>query len=220
MSGRGLRPPPAAKARITPPADFLRKSDALHIRMSERAHLKRYRKGQLDPSVWVRAFRSALSSSNAPLAQNESLAILTGGTPEAIVAGIIVGFKRIFVVADGIEHQMMQLPALDSEHLVDYYQCPQACRVCCKTCQPARLSLPACLPTTAVQLNAGTSHLFRSPRVRGSSQPRPSGCWPPSSATPSTARQTLSTWAAWPATMSVTCLPAVACLPVLLQHAW
>ena len=34
-----------------------------------------------------------------PLAANEALVILTGGTPEAVVAGIAVGYKTIIYVA-------------------------------------------------------------------------------------------------------------------------
>ena len=56
-------------------------------------------RGQVDPSVYVKAFQSCLGACNVPLAANESLVILTGGTPEAVVAGIAVGFKTIIYVA-------------------------------------------------------------------------------------------------------------------------
>ena len=56
-------------------------------------------RGQVDPSVYVKAFQSCLGACNVPVAANEALVILTGGTPEAVVAGIAVGFKTIIYVA-------------------------------------------------------------------------------------------------------------------------
>ena len=111
-------------ARITGAADFLKKPDAFLYRASERAVAKRYRRGQMDTSVYIRALQSALSSSNVALSQNEVLVILTGGTPEALVAGIVCGYKRVFVVTEGLEYDMMQLPSHDVEGQVDYDQCP------------------------------------------------------------------------------------------------
>ena len=78
----------------------------------------------MDTSVYIRALQSALSSSNVALSQNEVLVILTGGTPEALVAGIVCGYKRVFVVTEGLEYDMMQLPGHDVEGQVDYDQCP------------------------------------------------------------------------------------------------
>jgi hypothetical protein len=147
---------PCCQARITAPASFLRKTDALHVRLSERSHSKRYRKGQLDPTVWVRALRSSLSSSNAALAQNEALVIITGGTPEAIVAGVICGFKRIFVAVDAAEATMMQMPSAESAESVDYNQCPRAwgLRGVRSHCQSG------CLPRQPLQ---PTKHRYASP---------------------------------------------------------
>jgi hypothetical protein len=48
-------------------------------------------RGQVDPSVYVKAFQSCLGACSVPLAANETLVILTGGTPEAVVDGVAVG---------------------------------------------------------------------------------------------------------------------------------
>ena len=98
------------------------RADALHVRRTERSGLSRYRKGQVDPTVYIAALSSALSSSNVPLAANETLVVLTGGTPEAVVAGIVLGFKKIFVVAEDVEHVMLQMPSeeVERERKIDY----------------------------------------------------------------------------------------------------
>ena len=43
-----------------------------------------------------------------PLAANEALVILTGGTPEAVVAGIAAGFKTIIYVASDDNEELIQ----------------------------------------------------------------------------------------------------------------
>ena len=43
-----------------------------------------------------------------PLSANEALVILTGGTPEAVVAGIAVGFKTILYVASDDNEELFQ----------------------------------------------------------------------------------------------------------------
>ena len=113
-------------ARITAPARFMNRADALHLRAKERSAPTRYRKGQVDPSVYIAALSSALASSNVPLAANETLVVLTGGTPEAVVAGIVLGFKKVFVVAEDIEHVMLQMPSeeVERERKIDYETSP------------------------------------------------------------------------------------------------
>jgi len=79
---------------------------------------------QVHPSVYISALRSSLASSNLALNQNEVLVDLTGGTPEIVIAAIVVGFKKVFFVGDDNEHVMMQLPVQDEQ--VDWTQCPPA----------------------------------------------------------------------------------------------
>jgi hypothetical protein len=102
-------------ARITGPASFLPRSSAFMWRKDERAPLRRYRKGQLDVSVWVKVLASSLSASNIELSPNEALVSLTGGTPEVAVAGMVLGFKKVFYVANGVEHIMMSMPTPEEE---------------------------------------------------------------------------------------------------------
>ena len=75
----------------------------------------------------MKAFQSSLGACNVPLATNECLVILTGGTPEAVVAGIAVGFKQIiYVASDDAEEKMMAVLSISEERegAVDYMTCP------------------------------------------------------------------------------------------------
>ena len=93
-------------------------------RSSERAIPRRYRKGQVDASAFVSAIQSALASTNVPLSNNEVLVVLTGGTPEAAVAGIVCGYSKVLYISDKEEQEMMTLPTEDEEKLcVNYMEC-------------------------------------------------------------------------------------------------
>jgi hypothetical protein len=111
----------------------MNRTDALHLRATERSALTCYRKGQVDPSVYIAALSSALASSNVALASNETLVVLTGGTPEAVVAGIVLGFKKVFVVAEDVEHVMLQLPSeeMERDRKIDYETSPHHVVVRC-----------------------------------------------------------------------------------------
>ena len=108
--------------RIAERAEFFPRTAGFTWRPTDRSHPRRYCKGQVHPSAYISALRSALSSSNMPLSQNEVLVDLTGGAPEAIVAAVVVGYKKIFYVGDDNEHTMMQFPTPDET--VDWTQCP------------------------------------------------------------------------------------------------
>jgi hypothetical protein len=98
-------------SRIAASAVHLNKADAFTVKQSEAAQARQYRKGQLHPSAFVSAFTSALSLTPEELRQHEALVILTGGTPEAVVAGIAAGFQKvIYVTGDPKEVPMMKLP--------------------------------------------------------------------------------------------------------------
>ena len=98
-------------SRIAAAAMYLKKADAVMIKPNERAEVRHYRKGQLHPSAFYSLFTSALSSTSEELRQHEALVILTGGTPDAVVAGIAAGFKKvIYVSGDPVEVSMMTLP--------------------------------------------------------------------------------------------------------------
>ena len=111
-------------SRIGQAARFLPKKEALLIRTTERAVPRRYRKGQVDASAFVSAMQSALASTNVFLNNNEGLVILTGGTPEAVVAGIVCGYSKVLYISDKEEQEMMTLPTEDEEKLgVNYMEC-------------------------------------------------------------------------------------------------
>jgi len=103
-------------------ATFLRASQSLQFKASERAAPRRYRKGQVHPDVFLSCFSSALSCCNVPLGNNECLVVLTGGTPEAVAAGIVLGYKKVVYVAGPKELEMMKLPspAQERELSIDY----------------------------------------------------------------------------------------------------
>jgi hypothetical protein len=112
--------------RIGAPAQFLPKSDFFLWRKTETAHFKKYRKGQVHPSVYTSVLSSMLSSSNVPLSDNEILVDLTGGTPEIVVAAILLGFKKVGFVGAGVEDVLMSIPTADEErtHNLKYDECP------------------------------------------------------------------------------------------------
>jgi len=97
-------------------ARFLRKSDYIMVQTSERAVATRYRKSQLDASVFLSAFQTALNASPMSLAPNETLVILNGGTPESIVAGLVAGYRQVIYISDGQQqYSMMGLPTAEEE---------------------------------------------------------------------------------------------------------
>lgn len=108
--------------RIGATAEFLQRSDCFQWCPAENAGPRRYCKGQVHPSVYISALRSALAASNVPLSQNEVLVDLTGGTPEVVVAAIVVGFKKVLYIGDEKEQTMMQMPM--QGELVDWNACP------------------------------------------------------------------------------------------------
>jgi hypothetical protein len=110
-------------ARVAPLARFMPKSEQLLLQLSERGEPRRYRKGQVDPSVIASALQTVLNASNVPLGQNEVLVVLTSGTPEAVVAGIVCGYSKIIYVAGSPEEAvMMAVPshAVETEKCIDY----------------------------------------------------------------------------------------------------
>lgn len=103
-------------AQIAPMARYLPPSEQLLLKLSERGKPQRYRKGQVDPSVIAAAMQTALNASSAALGTNEALVLLTSGTPESIVAGLVCGFRKIICVTSSAEEaDMMALPTLDAE---------------------------------------------------------------------------------------------------------
>ena len=108
--------------RISRPAMCLSKEKFFVWRKTETAPPRCYRKGQVDPSVYISALASMLSTSNLPLSPNEILVDLTGGTPEVLVAGIVAGFSKVMYLSGNSEAEMMTMPSQEDErtHHIDY----------------------------------------------------------------------------------------------------
>jgi len=110
-------------ARVTSPALFRPMSTMLNI-TTEKGDTKLFRKGQVDPSVFVRAFQSALSTSSMPSSSSDVFVNITGGTGEPLVAAIALGYRTVFHVAANSEEELMfALPTEEQERLnkVDYF---------------------------------------------------------------------------------------------------
>ena len=92
--------------------------------MTEKGLPRRYRKGQVDPSVIASAMQTALNASSVPLGSNEVAVLMTAGTPENVVASTVCGYSKVFVIADGPEANMMYVPTLAQEkaHNINYQE--------------------------------------------------------------------------------------------------
>jgi hypothetical protein len=115
-------------ARMTLPALFRPLSSMLTITTEKGSKL--YRKGQVDPSVCIRAFSSALNTSSLALVSSDVFVNVTGGTPEPIVAAIQLGFKTIFHVVESTEEELLwQLPTPEAEKVqdIDYFKYHSPC---------------------------------------------------------------------------------------------
>ena len=76
-----------------------------------------YRKSQVHPSTVHAALKSVLSSTSAALNPQDVMVQACGGTPEAAVAGVMMGFSKIIYVAEGKEMIWMNLPTEAEEKL-------------------------------------------------------------------------------------------------------
>ena len=66
-------------ARMSAPADHLPKKQQFHMKQNPRAPERPYRKSEVSPSVWYRAFQNAISGSNAKVNDSEAVTVVTGG---------------------------------------------------------------------------------------------------------------------------------------------
>ena len=76
-----------------------------------------YRKSQVHPSAVHAALKSVLSSTSAALNPQDVLVQVCGGTPEAVIAGVMMGFSKVIYVAEGKEMVWMSLPTEAEEKL-------------------------------------------------------------------------------------------------------
>ena len=89
---------------------------AQHVWLVHKHHHNTYLLWPFQATSRLSVFKGALTSSNLPLDGNEALVILTGGTPEAVVAAIALGYKHVIYVSDRTEVSMMTVPTPDEEN--------------------------------------------------------------------------------------------------------
>ena len=110
------------QSKIAEQARFMTKDDMISfITASGRKSVMR--RSQVSPTVIYSALRSSISTSAVAIASHDTFIQLAGGTPEGIVAGIMMGFqKAIYVTTTAKEYSWMSLPSLATEYAnkVDY----------------------------------------------------------------------------------------------------
>ena len=75
------------------------------------------RRSQVSPTVIYSALRSVISTSATGIASHDALIQMAGGTPEGIVAGIMIGFQKvIYITSNDKESSWMSLPSQASEY--------------------------------------------------------------------------------------------------------
>ena len=82
-----------------------------------------YRRSQMHPTVLFSAIRSTLACTASNVGPNEAFVQLTGGTPDGVVAAIMVGFTNIIYISNSPqEANAMKLPSTHEEslHSIDY----------------------------------------------------------------------------------------------------
>ena len=116
--------------RICPSAKFRDPRTLLKIAKNERSNEQVWRKGQVDASVYYRAFESTKNLTSLPIAPGDVFVDFTGGAPESLVAAIALGFKHVFMLCTPVEATMFTIPTEEQEQLgqIDYtkYVSPDA----------------------------------------------------------------------------------------------
>ena len=110
------------QSKIAEQARFMKKDDMISfITASGRKSVMR--RSQVSPTVIYSALRFSISTSAVAIASHDTFIQLAGGTPEGIVAAIMMGFqKAIYVTTMAKEYSWMSLPSLATEYAnkVDY----------------------------------------------------------------------------------------------------
>ena len=110
------------QSKIAEQARFMTKDDMISfITASGRKSVMR--RSQVSPTVIYSALRSSISTSAVAIASHDTFIQLAGGTPEGIVAAIMMGFqKAIYVTTTAKEYSWMSLPSQATEYAnkVDY----------------------------------------------------------------------------------------------------
>ena len=116
------------QSKIAEQARFTQKEDVIsYVTASGRRSVMR--RSQVHPTVIYSALRSVISTSAIGLSSQDAFVQVAGGTPEGIVAGIVMGFQKvIYVTNNDREASWMSLPSRATEvsNRVDYmnYESP------------------------------------------------------------------------------------------------
>jgi len=113
-------------SRIAQPGRFMEPRDVLKVSFGARLKPRPYRRAQLHPDTYCRAFNAAVDTHVLPISKTEVVVLLTGGTPEAAVAALSAGYSNVLVVAGDRNEALMYEPptaAEEKDEHIDYYQC-------------------------------------------------------------------------------------------------
>jgi hypothetical protein len=103
------------QSKIGEQARFLNEKDRITV-ITQSGRKAILRRSQVHPSVVCSALKSTIATSAAGISNLDVFIQGAGGTPEGIVAAIMVGFQRIIYVGNGAEDvTRMSLPSLAVE---------------------------------------------------------------------------------------------------------
>ena len=103
------------QSKIGEQGKFLPQSQFVRF-VKENGKSATYRKSQVDPSVVYSAIKSCLRCSATSLNPNDCFVQVCGGTPEGIVAAMVMGFQHVIFVAGSVkEMSWMKAPTKKDE---------------------------------------------------------------------------------------------------------
>ena len=110
------------QSKIAEQARFMPKDDMISY-MTASGRKSVMRRSQVHPTVIYSALRSVISTSATGISSQDALVQMAGGTPEGIVAGIMIGFQKIiYIPSTDKEATWMSMPSQATEYStkVDY----------------------------------------------------------------------------------------------------
>ena len=104
------------QSKIAEQARFMPKDDMISF-MTASGRKSVMRRSQVHPTVIYAALRSIISTSATGISSQDAFIQMAGGTPEGIVAAIMIGFQKvIYIASNDKEASWMSLPSQASEH--------------------------------------------------------------------------------------------------------
>jgi len=120
-------------SKVTAQARFMEKSGMINT-VSDSGRHSLFRKGQLHPTAVYEAIKSVMSMSATGIGNNDCFVQISGGTPEGVVAAIMMGFGKVIYIACPKQISMMDVPSEQEEitHNIDYslFLVPTPCLLC------------------------------------------------------------------------------------------